>query len=186
MKNSDCPLIVLESAVFFIHKKKDKNHPNNYRSITIQNALMKLMTTILSKRLSTWAENNNKLPTFQFEYRKSHSTSGAAMVLKEVILSRINIAGRNSLKIYVCHIDFFNCFDSIDRELLFSKLQTQGVPYKFCKLIGFIYKNTQNYIINGTFLANPVKLTARCPQGCGLSAICFSLFVADLPNCLLN
>ena len=62
----------------------------------------------------------------------------------------------------------------------------QGVLYKFCKLIGFIYKNTQNYIRTGTFLANPFKSTTGCPQGCGLSSICFSLFVADLPNCLLK
>ena len=56
----------LETTIFFLYKKGELDDPNNYRSINIQNPLLKFLTCILSKRLSKYAEEEGLLPTFQF------------------------------------------------------------------------------------------------------------------------
>lgn len=92
----------LEAAVFFLHKKKNKKDPNNYRSISIQNPFLKLFSTLLSARLRSYVEKNNLLPDFQFGFREKRSTVGAAAILVETIRSQFSKRKRT----YACFIDF--------------------------------------------------------------------------------
>ena len=55
-----------------------------------------------------------------------------------------------------------------------------------CKLIAFIYKNTQHHIKSGRYIDEPYTTTTECPHSCGLSSICVSLFVSSLPEALLK
>ena len=55
-----------------------------------------------------------------------------------------------------------------------------------CKLIYFIYENTNFYIRSGIHLVESFKSSIGLPQGCSLSPVLFCLFVADLPNYLLH
>ena len=183
LKSCKFPLQWLESTVFFIHKKGDTSNPSNFRSIAIQNPFLKILTSSIARRISTYAENHNLFPYFQFGFRKAHSTIAAATVLFEAVNSRLNCKPK-SQKTYVCFVDFAKCFDSIHRDLLFVKLQRLGVPPSLCLLLHFIYANTKFYIRSGVHLVESFESSIGLPQGCCLSPILFCLFVADLPNCL--
>ncbi|XP_044578899.1 uncharacterized protein LOC123261371 [Cotesia glomerata] len=45
-----------------LHKKGDKNDPNNYRGIALINIITKIFTNTLKKRLDTWMDKENALP----------------------------------------------------------------------------------------------------------------------------
>lgn len=45
-----------------IYKKGDEKDIDNYRGIALRNAVMKIFSQILHKRIYTWAEENGKLP----------------------------------------------------------------------------------------------------------------------------
>ena len=72
----------LETAMFFLHKKGNKEDPDNYRSICIQNPILKCFCHILAERLCEYAETQKLIPNLQFAYRKKRSTIGAATLLK--------------------------------------------------------------------------------------------------------
>ena len=80
-------------------------------------------------------------------------------------------------------MDFRKCFDSIDRNLLFIKLQCLGIPPLLCKTIDCIYRELRFYIKSDNLLSEPFKTSIGLPQGCCLSPTLFSLFVHDIGNC---
>ena len=186
--------IWLESAIFFLYKKGEMDDPDNYRSINIQNPILKILTCLLAKRLSLYAEEQCLLPDFQLGYRKGMNTIGATSVIHNLIKMRFKDTTDNnnkstkskSLKTYVCFVDFSKCFDSINREKFYDKIQNMGIPFTFCNLLDSIYKGMKCHIRSGDVLAEPFTTTTGLPQGCGLSSIGFSLFVADLPNALMK
>ena len=178
------PDMWLETAMFFLHKKGDKEDPNNYRSICIQNPILKCFCHILAERLCEYAEAQKLIPNLQFAYRKKRSTIGAATLLKNAINSRLNREGKKSLRTYAAYIDFRKCFDSVNRGKLFEKLMDKNIPQHFCSIIDYIYRNTRYFIRSGSYLAEPFTTSTGVPQGCKISSILFSLYVADLPNAL--
>jgi len=53
-----------------IHKKGSTSNPKNYRGITITNALGKLFSSILNKRLQTFLDNNQIISKLQTGFEK--------------------------------------------------------------------------------------------------------------------
>jgi len=79
-------------------------------------------------------------------------------------------------------VDFKKAFDSIDRTLLFQKLQEIDIPYKFCASLFHIFNNTRIFVQAGLFLSAPFVSNIGTPQGDAIAAILFSLFLSDLPR----
>jgi hypothetical protein len=57
------------SSTTMIFKKEDPDDPNNFRPIALLSCSLKIFTNILTSRIATWAEENNKLPEEQAGFR---------------------------------------------------------------------------------------------------------------------
>ena len=152
----------------------------NYRSICIQNPFAKVYSTIITKRLSTFAEDNELLPSFQFGFRSKRSTTAAASLLYEVARAQLN----NGKRTYVAYVDFSKAFDRVSRPLLFHKLQLIGVPHLFCQSLNFIFHSTKFFIKSGELFTHHFSSNVGVPQGDPISPILFNLFIHDLPSSL--
>ena len=104
--------------------------------------------------------------------------------MTNLIDSRLNREKSKSQRTYAAYIDFKKCFDSVNREKLFQCLIQKGIPIQIWKIIFQIYQDTKYFIRSGDFLAESFTTTTGVPQGCKLSSILFSLYVANLPKCL--
>ena len=51
-----------------LYKKSDAKHPETYRPIALVNALTKLFTQILYKRIIKWCNKNNAIPEYQSSF----------------------------------------------------------------------------------------------------------------------
>ena len=68
------------------HKpSKSRSDPCSYRPISLLCCLSKVFEAIITKRLMSWAENTDKLPTEQSGFRKDHSTNGKLFELTQAI-----------------------------------------------------------------------------------------------------
>lgn len=61
------PIALTRVELTLLHKKGNKEDPNNYRGIALICTITKLLTQILSQRLLTWAESFAILPEAQAE-----------------------------------------------------------------------------------------------------------------------
>lgn len=80
-------------------------------------------------------------------------------------------------------MDFRKFFDSIDRNLLYTKLHTLGVPYTLCNILHDIYSNLKLYIKSGIYYSDRFLTQLGLPQGCTLSPLLFIIFASDLGQC---
>lgn len=139
--------------MFFIYKKGERLDPDNFRSTNVQNAILKIFTSILSTRLLNCAERQFLLPAFHFGYHRKVGTVHAKTLLKEVFNKRLNPSKGKCLRTYLSSVDFKKCFHSINRQNLYVKLQEQGIPYIICRILDSIYSNNKCYIRSGYQLA---------------------------------
>ncbi len=97
-------------------------------------------------------------------------------MLYSIIKNRKN----NSLDTFVAYIDFFKCFDIIDRNLLFFKLTEYGVDGKMYKTLKMMYTNTYSCVNVNNKLTEWFKTDNGCRQGDVLSPTAFSIIINDL------
>jgi hypothetical protein len=117
-----------------IYKKGNPDDPNNYRGITINNAMSKLFSTVLNNRLKDKFEET--LNVNQIGFRKNYRTSDHIFVLKTLIEKYVKENG----KFYTCFVDFQKAFDKIWRTGLLYKLLKSNIRGKFYEILQNIYK----------------------------------------------
>lgn len=94
-----------------IYKNKgNDNLPENYRSITLLSCMGKLFTSILSKQLNTYANQQNILNESQGGFRSNYSTIDKTFTLHSLIELFFMLK-----KMYCAFIDFKAAFDNVWR-----------------------------------------------------------------------
>ena len=124
------------------------NDANNYRGITLTNIFSKIFSILLERRLSNWAEANEKLNDFQFGFRKNKSTIDCVILLTSLIDKIVN---HEKKKLYCSFIEFRKAFDLVNRNGLWVKLIKYDVSTKIVRMIQKIYENVKlNVKVHGS------------------------------------
>jgi hypothetical protein len=74
------------------------SNPNNYRPIVLLSVLSKLFTSILTERLLSWSEDEDKLIDNQYGFRPGRSTVEAIFIIQGIISNIL----QNKLTIIFC------------------------------------------------------------------------------------
>ena len=107
------------STVKMLYKGKGKvDDPNAYRGIALECALFKIMTKILTERLTDLTDHH--IPEQQFGFRRGRSTLHAVRCLQQDIEEALRLPRR---KLHIIFIDFSKAFDTLNRKLLVTKLE---------------------------------------------------------------
>lgn len=163
-----------EGVINPIYKSGPKDDPNNYRGITLVNAVYKLYSLVLLRRLTKELEDGGALPDNQAAYRKGRSTIDNIYIVDKIVRSRLE----RGVKTFAVFLDLKAAFDNVDRKFLFRKLKKAASEY-LVAAIEDIYEETPNMIGDMRFMT-----TKGLRQGCPLSPTLFSLYTADMEDCL--
>lgn len=158
-----------------ILKKGDPTVPANYRGIAIGNSMYKLYASILGTRLEKFVEDNNLLPDSQNGFRKLRSAIDNIYIMNHIITRAI----RKKRRVFCAFIDFKAAFDTVDRKLLFKRLEKIGIPEYIVMAIKNIYAGTTAEVGG-----RPFHQTKGLRQGCPLSPLLFALYIGDLEEVL--
>ena len=154
----------------------DSRDPSNYRGITITSSVYKLYCNILNERLSQWVENNNKLTDSQNGFRKTRSTIDQLSTLTNIIETR----KLQKKQTFVCFVDFRKAYDTINRNILWQKLNKIGINGKFFNSLKSSYEHVNCSVrINGHY-TDWFDVSSGLKQGCLLSPQIFNLYLNDL------
>lgn len=158
-----------------IHKGGDAEVPGNYRGIAVGSLLAKLYASILNSRLSPWTENHNTRARGQAGFRSNHRTTDQLFVMRTLVEQ----ARKEKRPLYTCFVDFQKAYDTVPRDLLWSKLQRIGIGDEFLRAVQALYADVPVCVqlTDGTSPSFPSLLGVK--QGCPLSPTLFGMYIDD-------
>ena len=179
IKTQQFPDVLKHSIVTPIIKNINNDFENykNYRPISNNSFLSKVLEKVLCNQLAEYLENNKLHADCQSAYRKHHSCETSMMKL----ISDIQQSNIDKNHVSLVSLDCSSAFDTIDQDLLLSKLE--GSFYIKEKAINLI----KDYFTNRTFsidvdnkFSSPQPLVYGVPQGSLLGPIFYIAYTKEI------
>eukprot|EP01018_Ginkgo_biloba_P017631 Gb_02072 [translate_table: standard] len=173
----DLNLAVLVS----IPKKGDLTLHDNYRGISLIPVLLKILTSVIIKRIDAELEERKFYTKSQAGFKKGEECVAQVVALKEIILRR-NIKWKRST--YVAFIGFKKAYDMVPHEALMKKLRAAGVAGKALDFFRNLYKSTSVKVKFEDLVSNSIPVQRGVRQGCPTSLSLFNIFINDIMDAL--
>ena len=168
-----------KQASVLVIKKPNKiaSDPGNYRPISLLNCLGKLLETIVTSQLKSWAESNHKINIEQSGFRAKRSTQDQLFRLTQQIAQGLNRRQTTS----AIFLDIEKAFDRVWHNGLRYKLAQLDTPPHLLKWVSNFLNNRKMQITINNKHSKTISVKYGVPQGSPLSPLLFLLYVADCP-----
>ena len=165
-----------KGRVTLVHKKGSKELLGNYRPLTVIVSLSGLYSRLLNERLTKVVEAHNLLGEIQNGFRKGRQGADNSFILDTILWKQKAL----KKKVHIAFIDLVKAYDTVDRSILWNKMSGFGFSGDFLSTLKAIYTgDSVQAVVNGT-TSQPIYLRRGLRQGCSLSPMLFSLYIADM------
>ena len=152
----------------------------NYRPISVLPCFSKIYEKIMYKHLYKHLSDNNILYRKQFGFQEKLSTKHAIMQL----VNQINCSFEENLYTLGTFIDLSKAFDSVDHNILITKLENYGVTGTNLQWFKSYLENRKRCIAYKTFLTSYINISCGVPQGSILGPLIFLVCINSI-KCLM-
>ena len=185
------PSELKKARVIPIYKHKGKKSDmNNYRPISVLSSFSKIFECIMHERLISFLNYHSLLSPSQHGFLKNKSTTTAIFSFLSPLYSALD-KGDHAVGLFY---DLSKAFDTIDHNILLSKLDRYGIRGVANKwMASYLSDRTQAVEIQASvkhstkkFLSESKAIVSGVPQGSILGPLAFIVYVNDLPDCFDN
>ena len=165
-----------KGRITLIHKSGLRELLTNYRPITVIISLSGMFSKLLNSRLSELVEVHNLLGEVQNGFRRERSMTDNSFILDSILM----MTKAKKQKLHLCYLDISKAYDSVNRNILWSRLTAMGFGSSFLGCLKALYAgDSVDCVVNG-ISTRPVFLRRGLRQGCSLSPLLFALYISDI------
>ena len=173
VESRDVPSEWKTAVTILLHKKGPTDDASNFRPIALMSCIYKLLMSVLAKRLSSWAIDNELLSPEQKSARPSEGCYEHTYLLSSVVAD----TRRQTKKLNLAWLDLRNAFGSIPHSVIHTTLTHMGAPPNLVEFVSNAYTGATTTIRTSTGDTNAVPIHAGVKQGCPLSPFLFNLCI---------
>ena len=165
-----------------IFKSGSKFNCANYRGITVLPVFEKVFEIAVLSRLEFISDAFDKGDRYNGGFTKGSRTSDNNLIIHGLVQRQLHLGKQ----LIVIHVDFSRAFDSVNRNILFYKLNKSGYKGRVIDTIFDLYKKTSFRLkINGK-ISDPISENIGVNQGSISSPFLFKEYLSDLKHYLDN
>ena len=166
------------AKVVLLYKTGDKHQFTNYRPVSLLPQFSKILEKVFNNRLDNFIEKHSLINDNQYGFRNNRSTSQALIELIEEITNSID-SKRYAVGVF---IDLKKAFDTINHEILFSKLEQYGIRGLALEWVRSYLKNRRQFVKMGEYQSRCLDIVCGVPQGSVLGPRLFIIYINDICN----
>ena len=167
----------------FVKKSSlDPENLKNYRPVSNLTFVSKIIEKIVATCLNEHLETYNLFEKYQSAYKKFHGTETAILKVQNDILWKLD----NKHAVFLILLDLSAAFDTIDHNILLSRLTSTGVRGLALNWITSYLSCRNQSVSIGNDLSSPADFPFGVPQGSVLGPLFFTIYASPVVNIARN
>ena len=118
-------------VTFFIPKNENTENPKNYRPVTCLPTMYKLITSVISRRMQKYMDDENLIQKEQKGCNRGSKECKDQLLISKEILQEC----KRRKKLSMAWIDYQKAFDRVPHSWTIKSLELIGINKKLCHLI---------------------------------------------------
>ena len=172
-RQSIIPICWKRALTILIYKKGDSTDPGNFRPITLQPVMYKVLSSVVRNRLYSFMTKNHILDTSTQKGFIQHCDGVTEHT--EMLSYILSESKRYQRSIAIAALDLKNAFGEINHNLIFQTLKDYKVDISIINLIKNIYTDYLLKVAVKDELTRAIPVTRGVLQGDPLSPLLFNI-----------